>query len=125
MHYRALSLPSVFLLGFLILGSLAWPGAAQAQVSSPGPYVSEMRDTCIAEMKKDAKIQVACMTEYSNEFHEQDARQATANKTHVIWAYGVLWGIVTVFVILLWLRQRKLSSEIARLEAELAKAAAE
>lgn len=119
MNFKALSLLCFV---FLVLGV---PGAASAQVKSPGPYVSEMRDQCIAELQKDAEIQVACMTQYSNEFHEQDSRQATKNKKHVIMAYAALWGIVAIFVTGLWIRQRKLSAEITRLEFELKKAATE
>jgi hypothetical protein len=40
-------------------------------------------------------------------------------------AYGALWGIVAIFVVGMWLRQRKLNAQILRLEAELKKAAAE
>lgn len=111
------------LLCFLILAFVA--PAAMAQVKTPPPTVSKNRDLCIAEMKKDREIQVACKTQYSNEYHDQDVRQATKNRKHVIMAYGALWGIVTVFVVGLWLRQRKLSAEIDRLEAELKKAVAE
>jgi hypothetical protein len=109
----------------LLVGLAAMPLVAQAQVSSPAPYVSDMRDTCIAELAKDAEIKVACMTQYSDEFHAQDAKRVTRNNKHVVMAYGALWGIVAIFVVGMWLRQRKLNAQILRLEAELKKAAAE
>jgi sulfur relay (sulfurtransferase) DsrF/TusC family protein len=84
-----------------------------------------MRDACITELAKDAVIQVACMTQYSDEFHDQDAKQVTKNNKHVVMAYAALWAIVAIFVVGMWLRQRKLSEQILQLEAELKKAAAE
>lgn len=109
----------------VVAALLLMPGISSAQVKGPAPYVSEMRDQCIQEMAKDSEIQVACMSRYSDEYHEADSKQATKNYKHVIMAYGALWAIVTIFVVAMWLRQRKLSDEIARLEAELKKAAAE
>jgi hypothetical protein len=96
-----------------------------AQVKSPGPYVSDMRDACITELAKDAEIRVACMTQYSDEFHAQDASQVTKNNKHVVMAYAALWAIVAIFVVGMWVRQRKLTEQIIKLEAELKKAAAE
>jgi hypothetical protein len=116
---------TVFSLLILMVSLALAPLMASAQVKSPGPYVSEMRDQCIAELAKDAEIRVACMTQYSDEYHAQDAKQATKNNKHVVMAYGALWGIVAIFVVGMWLRQRKLSGQILQLEAELKKAAAE
>lgn len=116
---------TILMLALLALGLFFAPQSARAQVQSPGPYVSEVRDQCIEEMAKDAQIRVACMSQYSDEYHEQDARQATKNKQFVVAAYAALWAIVAIFVVILWLRQRKLSAEITRLETELKKAASE
>ena len=101
------------------------PQIASAQAKSAAPYVSEVRDQCIAELAKDAEIRVACMNSYSDQFHDQDARRWTRNNKHVVMAYGALWGIVVVFVVGMWIRQRGLTSQISKLEAELKKAAAE
>lgn len=116
---------TVFSLLFLIASCALAPLVASAQVKSPGPYVSEMRDACIAELAKDAEIRVACMTQYTDEFHAQDARQVTKNNKHVVMAYAALWAVVAIFVVGMWVRQRKLSEQIIKLEAELKKAAAE
>jgi hypothetical protein len=40
-------------------------------------------------------------------------------------AYGALWGLTVVFLVLLWLRQRRLMAEIERLAQQISKAAAE
>lgn len=116
---------TILMLALLLLGLIYAPQSARAQVKSPGPYVSEVRDQCIEEMAKDAQIRVACMSQYSNEYHEQDARQATKNKKFVVAAYAAIWAILAIFVVMMWLRQRKLSAEITRLAAELKKAASE
>jgi hypothetical protein len=43
---------------------------------------------------------------------------------HVALAYGALWVLSAGFLGLMFLRQRKLDAEIARLEAEVKKAVA-
>jgi hypothetical protein len=40
-------------------------------------------------------------------------------------SYAALWMLSVAFLVLLWLRQQRLSAEIARLESDLKKAAAE
>jgi CcmD family protein len=40
-------------------------------------------------------------------------------------AYGALWILTAGFLVLLWLRQRRLTAEIERLDAKLARAAEE
>jgi hypothetical protein len=94
-------------------------------VEGPGVYTSKMQKECIKEMAKDATIRVACKTEYSDQYHALDAAQVTKNNKHVVMAYAALWGIVTLFVIGMWLRQRKLIVKISNLESDLKKAAAE
>ena len=125
MQPKTLSFSLVLVISLVVLPVLMMPGLASAQVKSPGPYVSEMRDQCIAELAKDAKIRVACMTHYSDEYHDQDAKQATKNNLHVVMSYAAMWAIVTIFVVGMWIRQRKLSAEIVRLEEEIKRASAE
>ncbi len=109
----------------LLLGIFAMSNSARAQVKGPAPYASEMRDACIAEMEKDAQILAACEESHSSKYQVQDAKRATKDKQFVVAAYAAIWGIVAIFVVIMWLRQRKLIGEIARLEAEVKKAAAE
>ncbi|MCP4446335.1 MAG: hypothetical protein GY811_13465 [Myxococcales bacterium] len=125
MTLRATTLRVLPVLALLLLGFSAVPGVANAQVKGPAPYASEIRDKCIAEMEKDDRILAACEGSHSSKYHVLDAKQAITNKQFVVAAYAALWGIVTIFVLVLWLRQRKLSVEITRLQAELKKAAAE
>ncbi len=112
------------LLGF-VLGLLLLPSVATAQVKGPAPYVSEMRASCAEEMRKDPVIRAECKAQWTSELREQDFRQVTKDNKHVVMAYAVIWIIVMLFVVSLWLKQRKLTAEIARLEEELKKAVAE
>lgn len=109
----------------LLLALSAVPTTASAQVKGPAPYASEMRDECIAEMEKDARILAACEESHSSKYQVQDAKRAVKDKQFVVAAYAAIWAILAIFVIIMWLRQRKLSVEITRLETELKKAAAE
>jgi len=110
------------LFSLMLLAVLGISQRAQAQVQSAPPYQSPLRAQCMEEMLKDNNILTACKTQYSNEYHEQDARRAMADKKFVVSAYAAIWGILAVFVFLMWLRQRNLSQEIDRLERDLRKA---
>jgi hypothetical protein len=59
------------------------------------------------------------------EVHQQDANLMMTNRKHVVMAYTALWILAVVFLVLMWLRQQKLTAEIARLESDLRKAAEE
>lgn len=109
----------------LLLVLTASVNTASAQVKGPAPYASEMREQCIAEMQKDARILAACEESHSSKYQVQDAKRAVKDKQFVVAAYAAIWAILAIFVVIMWLRQRKLSIEITRLEAELKKAAAE
>ncbi len=113
-------IPIVVFVGLVLVASVA-----SAQVSDPPPYASEIRDQCISEMVKDPKILSSCYKQYTIKHHEDDVRIATKNHMFVVAAYAALWAIVAIFVLVMWLRQRKLALEIARLQAELKKAATE
>lgn len=104
----------------LLVATLAAPAAAQ--VTGDGPYQSPMRDQCTAELEKDAGWRAELVQDLRAVVHEQDAALMLRNKQHVVAAYAVIWGLAVVFVVFVWLRQRKLAAEIERLERELEKA---
>lgn len=54
--------------------------------------------------------------------HDEDARLMARNHRHVVIAYAALWILAVVFLVLLFLRQRSLTAEIARLSTELDRA---
>lgn len=101
---------------------LALPAIAAAQVQGEGPYRSPMKEQCNAELAKDAQWRGEIKNDLRAVVHTEEASLMLANKQHVVAAYAVLWGLVVVFVVLLFLRQRGLNAEIARLEDQLSKA---
>ena len=89
------------------------------------PYRSLMREQCEAELAKDKLWSAELQESVRPAVHEADAGIMLKNKKHVVMAYAALWILTVAFLVLLWLRQRKLVGEIARLEAKVAKAAEE
>jgi hypothetical protein len=89
------------------------------------PYRSEMRDQCEAELAKDQLWSAELEESVRPAVHEADAAVMLKNKKHVVMAYAALWILTVAFLVLLWLRQRKLVAELDRLEAKVAKAAQE
>jgi hypothetical protein len=105
----------------------AAPAPAPATIPPPAagdaPYESPQRDACEAELGKDARWNAELEAGMIKKFHEREARQVTANNKHVAMAYGALWILMAGFVAMMFFRQRALSAEIERLEAEVKQAA--
>jgi hypothetical protein len=109
------------------------PSNAAAQPESEANYASPMREQCEAELGRDhkwaaslqAKIRAVYKNEVRPDVHTEDAGLMLTNKKHVVMAYSALWLLVVGFVALLWVRQQKLVSEIARLERDVKKAVEE
>ena len=55
-------------------------------------------------------------------FHDREARRFANDRHAVLLAYGVLWVVVTGFVVFLWRRQRRLNGELVALQARIAQA---
>ena len=51
--------------------------------------------------------------------HDEELKKFTHQSGFVLWAYGVAWSLLAVSGLLLYLRQRRLTGEIAALEARL------
>ena len=115
-RFARVAVPAVLALVVLFL-----PRAAAADE----PYRSAMRGECEAELDKDKGWQAELRNEIRPDVHQEDANITVRNKKHVVMAYGALWGLSVVFLVLMWMRQRKLSAEMDRLAAQIAKAAAE
>ncbi len=105
----------------LVCALLAPEGAATAAEQ----YKSPMREQCEGELAKDKGWQAELRNAMRPEVHQEDANIIARNKKHVVMGYGALWGLTVVFVVLLWLRQRRLLAEMDRLAQQIAKAAAE
>lgn len=98
---------------------------ASAPASGDAPYRSSMRSQCEDELEKDADWRADIKLRIAPEVHAEDAQQMLTNRRHVVMAYASLWVLVAGFVVFMWLRQRGLQAEIARLEREIAQAAKE
>jgi hypothetical protein len=107
------------------------PGAATAPATAPAtspmgttatpaaPYRSAMRSQCEDELAKDADWRADVKLRLAPDVHAEDAQQMLTNRRHVVTAYAALWALVAGFVVFMWLRQRGLQAEIARLEREI------
>ena len=102
---------------------LALPATALAQ---PAPVeMTPARQACLDQLRTDAefKAYVDDLVRYA--FHRDESSKATRNNQHVVMAYAAIWILTVGFVVLVFLRQGKLNQEIARLNAELARATRE
>jgi len=122
-----LSLAVALVAGASIFGAVASAkqappdGVEQAEQAS-GPYKSDMRGQCEAELARDKRWAAELKNQLRPEIHQEDANLTMTNKRHVVLAYAALWAFVVVFLVLLWARQQRLVSEIARLERDVKKA---
>ena len=57
------------------------------------------------------------------EAHKAETERMLRDKQHVVYAYGALWILTALFVLYMFVRQRSLDAEIARLRRELEQAA--
>lgn len=107
----------------VMLFALLAPIGAAAQPAQP--YRAAMREQCERELEKDKAWLAELRNTMRPQVHQEDANIIAKNKKHVVMAYAALWGLTVVFVVLLWLRQRRLLAEMERLAQQIAKAAAE
>lgn len=99
-------------------------GQGVAQVKTDAPYQSPQKATCNAEFEKDAVWQAELKNRFRADLHEEESASMLRNNRHVVAAYGVIWVMMLGFMLYMYLNQRGLGTEIARLESELKKAAA-
>ena len=114
-------------LSIAMLMGLAAPVMAQGE-AAPGParpYRAdpELRQQCEAELAKDRGWQADLENQLRPKVHQDDATVMLKNKRHVVMAYAALWVLTAAFLVLLWLRQRRLLAEIDRLGEQVKKAA--
>jgi hypothetical protein len=107
----------------ILVCALLAPTGAAAQPAKP--YQSPIREKCEAEQAKDPVWQAEALNAMRPEVHQEDANIIVKNKKHVVMAYAALWGLTVLFVVLMWLRQRRLLAEMDRLAQQIAKAAGE
>jgi hypothetical protein len=112
------------ILAILFVFTVVAGAAATAWAQPEVGYQSPMRAQCEAELRQDAAWRAELKKQLSAEVHAEDANAMLTNKRHVVMAYAALWLLVLVFAVFLWIRQRNLKDEIARLEREIEQATA-
>ncbi len=98
--------------------------AAESAMAEP-PYASPMREQCTEELRKDARWRAELRNQLRDDIHSEDANLMLRNKRHVVIAYAAIWILAVGFLVLMWWRQRSLTSEIEALREEVRRAAKE
>ena len=80
------------------------------------------RDACYAQAKKNKVMFANLKTMLVADVHDQESNLIARNNKHVVMAYAALWILAASFLLLLFLRQSRLTAEIRRLQRELARA---
>lgn len=102
----------------------------EAELRSNDAWRAELRGQLVRSILEnapepgDAQWRAELKRELASEVHTEDAQAMLTNKRHVVMAYAALWILVLVFAVFLWMRQRGLKAEIARLERDIAQATA-
>jgi hypothetical protein len=112
----------------------AAPAAEPVAVPAPPPtppavpkltveqILAQLRDdpALSDELARQLKARWALeLNEETRKRHDDDSRQIALNKRHVVLAYGALWLLAVVFLVLQWRRQQGLEAQIAQLHKEL------
>jgi CcmD family protein len=97
--------------------------AAAQTTATPGEYHSPLRATWRDEVRRDPGLKADIEGALREAVHVRESETFTRNNRHVVLAYAMIWVLTVGFVAFLWLRQVGLNQEIARLRAELARAA--
>jgi CcmD family protein len=115
---------------FVVLMLLCAPVVAAAQEvpatgGAEGPsqiHLTPKQQECIQEIKNDPSFNALIEENARYAFHRDETSKLTRNNDHVVMAYAAIWVLTVFFVVLVFLRQSKLKAELARLQADLARA---
>jgi C4-dicarboxylate-specific signal transduction histidine kinase len=114
----------------------AIPAAAPADPApAPAAPATLTRDQIIEALARDKALEedfvrqlkarhALELNEMTRQRHDDDARQIALNKRHVVLAYGALWILSVVFLVVLWRRQQTMNARITQLSKELEAAVA-
>jgi len=115
---------------FVVLMLLGAPVVAAAQDApatggAEGPsqiHLTPKQQECIQEIKSDPSFNALIEENARYAFHRDETSKLTRNNEHVVMAYAAIWVLTVFFVVLVFLRQGRLKAELARLQADLARA---
>jgi cell division protein FtsL len=108
-----------------IMPAVPQAGATQAPRLQPGAAeigaarTEALRQQCQNALRADVQWRAELKQQLAAEVHHEDARAMLTNRKHVVMAYAALWILVALFVLFMWLKQKDLKAEIARLESEI------
>jgi cell division protein FtsL len=97
----------------------AAPAQAAPVLAQPAQPAGSLRQQCESALINDAQWRAELKQQLAAEVHAEDANQMLTNRKHVVMAYAALWILVALFVVFMWLKQKDLKTEIARLEREV------
>jgi hypothetical protein len=113
----------LFVLCCAPLAAVAQDTTAPGGAEGPGQiHLSPKQQECLAEIKNDPSFNAFIEEGARYAFHRDEASKLTRNNEHVVMAYAAIWALTVLFVVLVFLRQGKLKAELARLQADLARA---
>ena len=100
-------------------------GSQAPESASDAPLTAEQiaeLDACRALANKSNRLRGQLKNDLRPDIQEADAAMTVRNKRHVIMAYAALWILTVGFLVLLFVRQRRLLAEIDGLRKEVADA---
>ena len=129
---QAITVIAAFLVASVALAPAALAQAPAAEnteakpaSAKPSPEEIAKLDECRALANSSKRLRGQVKNDLRAEMQQDDANMTMRNKRHVVMAYAALWILAVGFLVLLFLRQRGLSSEISRLKREVATAVAD
>ena len=97
-------------------------GEGAATKLGPVSRIIARPDTCIAELRNDARFAAHLNKILVFAVHEEESEEWSEDQRHVWMAYIAIWVLTVGFLVGVWLRQGKLKGEIERLQADLDRA---
>jgi CcmD family protein len=107
-------------IALVVLFLVGAPVVALAQPAAPA--LTPKQEECLQEIKNDPSFNAFIEEGARYAFHRDETSKLTRNNEHVVLAYAAIWVLTVFFVVLVFLRQGKLKAELARLQAEVARA---
>jgi CcmD family protein len=113
-------LPFLLVVGCVVVAPAAARADAEPTDCDP-TYHSSFRRTWADEVRKDCALRTDIRDALKIAVHREQSDKFTRNNRHVVLAYGAIWVLTLGFVVMMWRRQARLTAEIDRLRAEVAR----
>ncbi len=97
---------------FARLAEHTWERGAEPKVNAGIEFMTALA-------RCDELLAVAVNSQFEYRVHDKEAKIFAKQRDLVIAAYGVIWVILAIFLVAMFLRQRRLVVQIADLETKL------